>query len=115
MALVAVNNQQPIASYSSSLCVVDKVLKPGKTKLICSLAVLADPNPPVFWVVDVPGLVVMLCFEDKEGWDRPAHCVDTSDQSYPGWTLSGARRLSDAVTTLTDPPTPIWKPVSSKL
>ena len=48
MALVAVNNQQPIATYSSSLCVVDKVLKLGKTKLICSPAVLADPNPPVF-------------------------------------------------------------------
>ena len=48
IALVAVNNQQLIASYSSSLYVVDKVLKLGKTKLICSLAVLADPNPLVF-------------------------------------------------------------------
>ena len=48
MALVAVDNQQPIASYSSSLCVLNKVLKLGKTKLICSPAVLADPNPPVF-------------------------------------------------------------------
>ena len=64
---MAVNNQQPIATYSSSLCVVDKVLKLGKTKLICSPAVLTDPNPPVFWVVDVPGLVVVLCFKDKEG------------------------------------------------
>jgi hypothetical protein len=63
--------------------VVDKVLKLGKTKLICSPAVLADPNPPVFWVVDVPGLVVVLCFKDKEGWDRLAHYVDTSNQSYP--------------------------------
>ena len=48
MALVAVDNQQPIASYSSSLCVLNKVLKLGKTKLICSLAVVANPNPPVF-------------------------------------------------------------------
>jgi hypothetical protein len=48
MALVAVDNQQLIASYSSRLCVVDKVLKLGKTKLIRSPAVLADPNPPVF-------------------------------------------------------------------
>ena len=62
---------------------MDKVLQPLKAKLICSPAVLTDPNPPVFWVVDVLGLVVVLCFEDKEGWDRPAHCVDTSDQSYP--------------------------------
>jgi hypothetical protein len=79
MALVAVDNQQLIATYSSSLCVVDKVLKPGKTKLIYSLAVLTNPNSLVFWVVDVPGLVVVLCFEDKEGWDRPAYRVDTSD------------------------------------
>ena len=48
VALVAVNNQQLIATYSSSLCVVDKVLKLGKTKLICSPAVLTNPNPPVF-------------------------------------------------------------------
>ena len=48
MALVAVNNQQLIASYSSSLCVLNKVLKLGKTKLIYSLAVVANPNPLVF-------------------------------------------------------------------
>jgi hypothetical protein len=48
MALVAVNNQQLIATYSSSLCVVDKVLKLGKTKLIYSLAVLTNPNSLVF-------------------------------------------------------------------
>ena len=48
VALVAVDNQQPIASYSGSLCVVDKVLKPGKTKLICSPAVLTNPNSLVF-------------------------------------------------------------------
>jgi hypothetical protein len=55
------------------------VLKLGKTKLICSLAVLTNPNSLVFWVVDVLGLVVVLCFEDKEGWDRLAYCVDISD------------------------------------
>ena len=48
IALVAVNNQQPIASYSSSLCILNKVLKLGKTKLIYSLAVVADSNPLVF-------------------------------------------------------------------
>ena len=48
MALIAINNQQLIASYSSSLCVVDKVLKLGKTKLIYSLAILTNPNPLVF-------------------------------------------------------------------
>ena len=79
VALMTVNNEQPVTAHCSSLCMLDKVLQPGKTKLVGSPAVLADPNPPVFWVVDVPGLVVVLCFEDKEGWDRPAYCVNTSD------------------------------------
>ena len=48
IALVAVNNQQLIATYSSSLCVLDKVLKLDKTKLVCSLAVLTNPNLLVF-------------------------------------------------------------------
>ena len=48
IALVAVNNQQLIASYSSSLCVLNKVLKLGKTKLIYSLAIVANSNPLVF-------------------------------------------------------------------
>jgi hypothetical protein len=28
------------------------------------------------------GPVVMLCFEDEEGWDRLAYGVDASNQSY---------------------------------
>ena len=79
MALVAVNNQQPIASYSSSLCVLNKVLKLGKTKLIYSLAVVTNPNPLVFQVVNVLGLIVVLYFKDKEGQDRLAYYVNTSN------------------------------------
>ncbi|RKF58258.1 hypothetical protein GcC1_184018 [Golovinomyces cichoracearum] len=33
----------------------------------------------------------------------------------PDQTSNGLRRLSDAVTVLADPPTPIWKQVSSKV
>jgi hypothetical protein len=46
---------------------LDKVLQPGKTKLIGSPAVLTDANPPIWGVVVILGLVVVLCFEDEEG------------------------------------------------
>jgi hypothetical protein len=72
-----------VTAYCTSLCMLDKVLQPGKTKLVSGPAVLADANPPIWWAVVIPGLVVVLCFEDEEGWDRPPHGVDASDQSYP--------------------------------
>jgi hypothetical protein len=28
----------------------------------------------------IPGLVIVLCFKDKEGWDRLPYSVDTSNQ-----------------------------------
>ena len=31
----------------------------------------------------IPGLVVVLCFEDKEWWNRPPHRVDASNQRHP--------------------------------
>jgi hypothetical protein len=46
---------------------LNKVLQLGKTKLISSLAVLANANPPIWWVVVILGPVMMLCFEDEEG------------------------------------------------
>jgi hypothetical protein len=58
---------------------LDKVLQLGKTKLISSLAVLADAYPLIWWVVVILGLVVVLCFKDEEGWDRPPYSVDASD------------------------------------
>jgi hypothetical protein len=42
---MAVNNKQLVTAYCMSLCMLDKVLQPGKTKLIGSLAVLTDANP----------------------------------------------------------------------
>jgi hypothetical protein len=62
---------------------LDEVLQLGKTKLISSLAVLANANPLILWVVVILGLVIVLCFEDEEGWDRLPHSVDTSNQSNP--------------------------------
>jgi hypothetical protein len=47
VALMAVNNKQLVTAYCLSLCMLDKVLQLGKTKLVSSLAVLADANPPI--------------------------------------------------------------------
>jgi hypothetical protein len=66
--------------------VLDKVLSLGKARFICSPAVLANPNPPMFWVVDLPGLVIVLCFKDKEGRDRLSYCVNASDQIFHSWS-----------------------------
>jgi hypothetical protein len=79
VALIAVNNKQLVTAYCTSLCMLDKVLQPGKTKLVSSPAVLTDANPLIWGVVVIPGPVMMLCFEDEEGWDRPPHSVDTSN------------------------------------
>jgi hypothetical protein len=47
VALVAVDNQQPVTAYCTSLCMLDKVLQPGKTKLVSSPAVSAVANLPI--------------------------------------------------------------------
>jgi hypothetical protein len=46
--------------------VLDKVLQLGKTKLVCCLAVVADTYSLILRVVVILGLVVVLCFKDKE-------------------------------------------------
>jgi hypothetical protein len=45
VALIAVKNKQLVTAYCISLCILDKVLQLGKTKLVGGLAVLADANP----------------------------------------------------------------------
>jgi hypothetical protein len=42
---MAINNKQLVTAYCTSLCMLDKVLQPGKTKLVSSPAVLTDANP----------------------------------------------------------------------
>jgi hypothetical protein len=63
---MAIKNKQPVTTNYTGLCMLDKVLQPGKTKLICCPAVLANAYPPI-WGVVVPGLVIVLCFKDEEG------------------------------------------------
>jgi hypothetical protein len=76
---MAIKNEQPVTTHCTGFCMLDKVLQPGKTKLICCPAVLADAYPPIRGVV-VLGLVVVLCFKDEEGWDRPPYSVDAGNQ-----------------------------------
>jgi hypothetical protein len=66
VTLIAIKNKQPVTTDCTCLCIVDEVLQPGKTKLICRLAVLADTYSPI-WEVIVLSLVIVLCFEDEEG------------------------------------------------
>jgi hypothetical protein len=60
------------------LCMVDEVLQLGKTKLIYRLAVLADTYS-LIWGVIVLSLVMVLYFEDEEGWDRLPYSIDASN------------------------------------
>jgi hypothetical protein len=66
VALIAIKNEQLVTTNCTGLYILDKVLQLGNTKLIYYLAVLADAYP-LIWGVVVPGLVVVLCFEDEEG------------------------------------------------
>jgi hypothetical protein len=66
VALMAINNKQPVTTYCASLCMLDKVLQPCKTKLVCCPAILTNSYPPIFRVV-IPGLVMVLCLEDEKG------------------------------------------------
>jgi hypothetical protein len=65
---MAIKNEQPVTAYRPSLCIVDKMPQLVRTKLIRCSTVVTDAYPLIFGVV-IPGLVVMLCFEDEERWD----------------------------------------------
>jgi hypothetical protein len=78
VALMTINNKQPVTTYSLSLCMLDKVLQPCKTKLVCCPAILTNSYSLILRVV-ILGLVMVLCLKDKEGWDRPPHRVNASN------------------------------------
>ena len=69
MALMAVQNKQPMAANSALLCVLIKVLQPLQTKLVVSPAVVRDINNPAvrYRRLLVPGGEVVLASEDDEG------------------------------------------------
>jgi len=49
MALVAIYNKQPVRTYSALLCMLIKVLQPGKGKLVISPAIRAYFKNPIAW------------------------------------------------------------------
>jgi hypothetical protein len=51
MALMAVKYKEAIGSNCAALRMLIEMLKPGKPKLICCPAVLADSNYPIAWEV----------------------------------------------------------------
>jgi hypothetical protein len=71
MALMAVDNKEPMSAYNPPLCVLIKVLQPLQPKLVCSPAVLRDCNNLVLGqiLLLVPGREVIAAFEDNEGWN----------------------------------------------
>src|SRR5215472_18633618 len=74
MALMTIKYKKAIGSNCAVLCMFLEVLKPGKPKLICCPAVLADGDCPIAWevVIFVPSREVVLPREDNKWWDNPA-------------------------------------------
>jgi hypothetical protein len=85
VALIAVNNKEPISAYNSSLCMLIKVLQPLQPKLVCSPAVLRDCNNPVLGqiLLLIPGREVIAALEDDEGRGRVPSSADALDNCNP--------------------------------
>ena len=85
MALMAVEYKEAIGSNCTVLCMLIKMLKPGKSKLICCPAVLAHGDSPITWevVIFIPSGEVILPRENDKWWDNPALRVDALDHCYP--------------------------------
>jgi hypothetical protein len=61
---------------------LNKVLQLSYTNFISSPAIIRYSYPPLFRIVVIPALVVVLPLKDKEGGDKPANSIDSSNQSY---------------------------------
>jgi hypothetical protein len=69
VALIAVDNKEPISAYNPPLCMLIKVLQLLQPKLVCSPAVLRDCNNPVLGqiLLLIPGREIIAAFEDDKG------------------------------------------------
>jgi hypothetical protein len=69
VALIAVNNKQPIGTNNSSLYMLIKVLQPLQAELICYPAVLRNSNNPIMRraALLIPSREVVLALEDNKG------------------------------------------------
>jgi hypothetical protein len=79
VALVAVDNEEPISAYNPSLCMLIKVLQLLQPKLIYCPTVLRDCNNLVLRqiLLLVLGREVMAALKDDEGWNSPPCRVNT--------------------------------------
>jgi hypothetical protein len=67
VALIAINNKQPICS--NRLCMGVKVVKLGKRQIVVCLASRANLNYLVAWEIMELAGDENLTSKDKEGWD----------------------------------------------
>jgi hypothetical protein len=81
VALMAVDNEEPMSTYNSPLCMLIKVLQLLQPKLVCSLAVLRDCDNLVLGqiLLLILGREVIAAFEDNEGWNSLPCRVDALD------------------------------------
>ena len=81
VALVAVEDQQPIFAFRTRCCVVVEVLDPIQAYCIGSPAIVGGCDAPVGREValGVPASEVVLRGQDDEGGDGPAEGIDSLD------------------------------------
>ena len=80
VALMAVNYQQLPCTYSTILCMLNKVLQLGDSQLISSPAVFAQRDAPIArYILLVLGKEVVLAGEDSKGQDCLSSSVNVLD------------------------------------
>ena len=68
MALVAVNNKQPVRSYRLRMRI--EVVKPVKREIVARPAIWTNLDNPVAWYTQLkPGRDQDLASKDNKGWD----------------------------------------------
>jgi hypothetical protein len=83
VGLIAIKDEQLVATNCTLSGMLNKVQQPSYTNFISSPAILRYSYPPVFGIVVILALVVVLPLEDEERWDKPATSTDSSNQSNP--------------------------------
>ena len=85
MALVAINNQQPMRAYGAIFGMYIKMLQLGNTKLVYCLAIIAYYYNPVQWyiVALIPYREVVLAYKDNKQQDSPSIGINTLDYCRP--------------------------------